>query len=72
MRTMSVSMDEELYRSLKRAAGNRGMSRFIAEAVRERLRDTEKRLRDEYSEAENDLDRQEIVKDWDAVDTEGW
>ena len=65
-------MDEELYRSLKRAAGNRGMSRFIAEAVRERLRDTEKRLRDEYSEAENDLDRQEIVKDWDAVDTEGW
>jgi metal-responsive CopG/Arc/MetJ family transcriptional regulator len=69
---MSVSMDEELYRSLKRAAGNRGMSRFIAEAVRERLRDTEKRLRDEYSEAENDLDRQEIVKDWDAVDTEGW
>jgi hypothetical protein len=65
-------MDEELYRRLKMAAGSRGMSRFIAEAVRERLRDRESRLREEYQTAEHDPDRQEIVKDWDAIGTEGW
>ena len=65
-------MEEELYRRLKMAAGSRGMSRFIAEAVREKLRDSESRLREEYQAAENDPGRQEIVKDWDAIETEGW
>ena len=72
MQIMSVTMDEDLYRRLKMAAGNRGMSRFISEAVREKLRSTEGRLREEYQAAENDSERRAIVKDWDAIDTEGW
>jgi metal-responsive CopG/Arc/MetJ family transcriptional regulator len=72
MKIMSVSIDEGLYRRLKIAAGNRGMSRFIAEAVREKLRDSESRLIEEYRTAQNDPDRQQIVEDWDAIEAEGW
>jgi hypothetical protein len=48
------------------------MSRFIAEAVREKLRDSESRLIEEYRTAQNDPDRQQIVEDWDAIEAEGW
>jgi metal-responsive CopG/Arc/MetJ family transcriptional regulator len=69
---MSVNIDDDLYRRLKRAAGNRGMSRYIAEAVRERLRGSESQLHEEYQAAAVDPERQRIAQDWGAIETEGW
>lgn len=72
MKTMSVSIEEDLYHSLKAAAGPRGMSRFIAAAVREKLRETQDSLYDEYRKASRDRERQAEIGDWAAVDGEAW
>lgn len=72
MRTMSITIDEPLYRALKRTAGPRGMSRFIAEALREKLRGSRQLLYREYQMASQDEDRREALGDWDALETEGW
>jgi hypothetical protein len=48
------------------------MSRFIAEAVQEKLRDRETDLAEEYRDAQKDPERQRVVDDWAALDTEGW
>ena len=71
-RTMSVSIDETLYHQLKRNAGPRGMSRFIAEALREKLHGGSDHLRREYVAAGKDKARREVLRDWDSLDAEGW
>jgi predicted CopG family antitoxin len=72
MRTMSITIDEQLYRTLKKTAGPRAMSRFIGEAVREKLRASRGRLYQEYRLANEDRDRNEALEDWEALETEGW
>ncbi len=72
MQTMSITIDEKLYRRLKRTAGQRGMSRFIAEAVREKLRSSEDELYKEYVAAQRDEERGQVLDDWDALEIEGW
>lgn len=72
LRTMSVVIPEDLYLELKKAAGPRCMSRFISDAVRQRLRRKRPRLEDEYAAAEKDRRRQQELKDWDAISGEGW
>ncbi|MBI5816486.1 MAG: hypothetical protein HZB29_12845 [Nitrospinae bacterium] len=72
MKTMSVSIDEGLYKQLKQAAGQRGMSGFITEAVREKLGGKQKSLLDEYKAASRDHKRKAVEKDWAAIETEGW
>ena len=72
MKTMSVSIDDRIYSALKRAAGPRGMSRFIADAVKERLALADKKLVAEYREAALDADRLAAEKDWETTDVDGW
>ncbi len=72
MKVMSVSVEEDLYRALKAVAGPRGMSRFIAEAVRDKLSESRRALEAEYAEAAGDRRRQEELADWDAIAGEGW
>lgn len=48
------------------------MSRFIAAAVREKLRETQDSLYDEYRKASRDRERQAEIGDWAAVDGEAW
>ena len=72
MKTMSVSIDDQLYHRVKQAAGPRGMSRFISEAVQAKLCSTENDLRKEYAAAERDRSRRKELADWDGVDGEGW
>lgn len=72
MRTMSITIDEQLYATLKKVAGPRGMSRFIAEALRERLHSSQDQLYEEYLEAKDDWDREGILADWDGIATEAW
>jgi predicted CopG family antitoxin len=72
MRTMSITIDEQLYTLLKKTAGPRGMSRYIAQTLQEKLQSTEQSLYQEYLSAKEDEERQEVLSDWDAVDAEGW
>ena len=72
MQTMSITIDEKLYSRLKRTAGQRGMSRFIAEAVREKLRSSEDELYKEYLAAQRDNERRQVLDDWNTLETEGW
>ena len=44
----------------------------IAEALREKLRGTRQSLYREYKMASQDADRQEVLADWDALETEGF
>ena len=69
---MSITIEEPLYRALKKTAGQRGMSRFIAEAVREKLQNSRQNLYQEYQMASQDPDRQEVLADWDGLETESW
>ena len=48
------------------------MSRFIAEAVREKLRSGEDELYNEYLAAQRDEERRQALDDWDTLETEGW
>ena len=72
MRTMSITIDERLYTLLKKTAGARRMSRYIAEALQEKLQFSEQSLYREYMSAKEDRDRQEVLSDWDAIEAEGW
>ena len=72
MKTMSITIDEQLYSLLKRTAGPRGMSQFISRVLREKLRSTQKSLYREYLAAKEDRDRQKVLSDWDALENEGW
>jgi hypothetical protein len=72
MRTMSVTIDEQLYHLLKKTAGPRGMSKFIAQAVQDRLDSSQHTLYQEYLAASSDQDRQEVSRDWDGIDTASW
>ena len=72
MRTMRITIDERLYRVLKKTAGPRGMSQFIGQTLQEKLRLSRETLRREYRAAEEDEGRKEELSDWGAVGTEGW
>ena len=72
MRTMSITIDEQLYRVLKRTAGPRGMSQFVAHAVKDKLRSRRQKLYREYLLAGRDRDRKAVLRDWDSIETEGW
>jgi hypothetical protein len=48
------------------------MSRFISEAVQEKLGGARDELRRQYMEARKDNEREQELADWDAVSAEGW
>ena len=72
MRTMSITIDEQLYRVLKKTAGPRGMSQFIALALKEKLSSRQDALYQEYVAASKDEDRQQVLEDWDRIAAEDW
>jgi hypothetical protein len=69
-KTMSITVDREIYRLLKQVAGPRGMSRFISEALRDRLSSKKKALYKEYLAASKDRRREKVLRDWDAFGTD--
>ncbi|MEK7403840.1 MAG: hypothetical protein AAB225_01910 [Acidobacteriota bacterium] len=48
------------------------MRRFVEQTLRERLGPRERALDREYLAASRDPDRLEVLKDWNAIETEGW
>jgi predicted CopG family antitoxin len=69
---MSITIEVDLYETLKRTAGPRGMSRFISDVLREALTSSEQQLARAYQAAGRDSERQAVLRDWDAIETKGW
>ena len=69
---MSITINEDLYRLLKKTAGPRRMSSFISAALRDRLRQHSKSLETEYRAAERDRRRAQVLADWAVTETESW
>jgi hypothetical protein len=69
---LNITMDAKLYRRLKREIPPRGISAFIEEAVRRRLRPDRETLEKAYAAARREPWRKELEADWAITETEGW
>jgi hypothetical protein len=65
---VSVTVEEDLYVALKKFAGPRGMSRFIATALREKLSKRGDSLHQEYLAAKQNRVRLKEIGEWAATD----
>jgi len=72
MRTLSITISDELYNALKHTASSRQISKFVSEAVQEKLCKTNEELYLAYLEASLDQEREEELKEWESLSLEGW
>lgn len=69
---LNITMDDKLYRRLKRELPPKGISWFIEESVRSRLRPDRRTLDAAYAKARGERWRRELADDWAATETSGW
>jgi predicted CopG family antitoxin len=71
MRTLSITVNDDLYGDLKQAITPGQISKFVSEAIRARLEKQRKELIQAYQEASQDLTREAELEDWDKI-SESW
>jgi predicted CopG family antitoxin len=69
---LNITIDEDVYRRLKRDLPPKGISRFINDALRARLRPSRAELDAAYRAAAREKWRSSEARDWTATDVEGW
>ena len=69
---MSITMEADLYRRLKRDVPPKGISAFISHAVRARIYPDRKALDQAYKAASEEAWRRQVAGAWDRTDTDGW
>ena len=69
---LNITMDDALYRRLKRELPPKGISAFIEEAVRSRMRPGRRELDVAYAAAREEGWRRELADDWSATEVSGW
>jgi len=69
---LNITIDEDVHERLKRELPAKGISRFINEAVRARLRPSREALDDAYKAASRERWRRLDARGWSATETEGW
>lgn len=72
MRTLSVTISDDLYNCLKHAVASQKISKFVSEAVTEKLNKKREDLYQAYLEASQDPEREKDLKDWDTISIEAW
>ncbi len=72
MRTLSITISDELYNNLKHNVASQKISKFVSEAVSEKLTKKTEALYHSYLEASQDTDRETELKDWEAMSIESW
>lgn len=72
MRTLSITMSDDLYDSLKHTVASRKISKFVSEAVAEKLNKKREILYQAYLEASHDVEREKELNDWDLISVEAW
>ena len=69
---LNITMDEDLYRRLKKELPAKRISRFISDAVRARLHPDRRTLDAAYKAARREAWRRQVAEDWKPTETEGW
>lgn len=69
---LNITMNDKLYRRLKRELPSKGISAFIEEAVRSHMRPGRRELDVAYSAARKEGWRRELIDDWAATESAGW
>lgn len=72
MRTLSVTITDDLYNNLKHTVPSRQISKFISEILAEKLANKREILYQAYLSASQDADREADLNDWDIIDVENW
>jgi len=68
---ITLSLSKEVITELHRFIQKRGISRFVEEAITEKLQTKKNSLEEQYREAAQDTDRNKSFADWDALAGEG-
>jgi Arc/MetJ family transcription regulator len=69
---LNITIDEDVHKRLKRDLPAKGMSRFINDALRARLRPSAETLDQAYKAATSEPWRKAEAGDWASTDAEGW
>jgi Arc/MetJ family transcription regulator len=69
---LNITMDEDLYRRLKKELPAKGISSFINKAVRARIRPDRRTLDAAYRAASKERWRRTLDHEWRVTETEGW
>ena len=69
---LNITMDEDLYRRLKKELPAKGISSFINKAVRARIHPDRRTLDDAYRAASRERWRRQVEQEWASTETEGW
>ena len=69
---LNITMDEDLYRRLKKELPAKGISSFINKAVRARIRPDRRTLDAAYRAASRERWRRTLDREWRVTETEGW
>ena len=72
MRTLSVTISDELYDSLRHTVPSRQVSKFVSEIIAESLAKKRESLYQAYLAASEDKDREAEINNWDVIDVESW
>lgn len=69
---LNITMDEDLYRRLKKELPPKGISSFINKAVRARIHPDRRTLDAAYKAARKEQWRREAEQEWRTTETGGW
>ncbi len=69
---VTFSLPSETHKLLRSLVGQRKMSSFVSEAIKQALNEKKDHLKAAYIEAEKDPDRKKSIEEWDALESEGW
>jgi hypothetical protein len=69
---LNITMDEDVHERLKRDLPPKGISRFINDALRARLRPSREQLDTTYRAAAREKWRLSETREWAGTDVESW
>ena len=69
---LNITIDEDVHERLKRELPPKGISRFINDAVRARLRPSRRALDEAYKAAARERWRRAETDEWEVTDVEDW
>lgn len=72
MKTLSVTLEDGLYKQLRVIAQSRQVSSFVSEAIKAHIQAKMLKMASDYEEAAKDEQRMAEIDEWRALDAEGW
>jgi predicted transcriptional regulator YdeE len=72
MKNMSITLEDDLYNHLKHSVPARRISKFVSEAIMDKLNQKQQSLYQAYLEASQDEERESDLQDWDNLNIDSW